>query len=340
MYTVQLPTSSHKQSQNTRAMLKKIGKKRNRKKKKKTKKSNGVIKHADDDISNQGLNALKAHQKNKKISSTTTTIPIPIPTDFQDDMIATMFFQKHHTNNSKHHTNNSSETDTKVDHDNSVSSIDDDAEEEEEDSQEYNDNDPVLPSMSTTLTQEAAKTIQTLSEAWNQKKRLAKSELGIEIVYRSKGGHIAEWDEQDPEKVKEWKDIEVEPVEADFNDWDTYFEWLDSVGQDSRAQLNHKLLGDEHKHNDSNNTSTCSNNEYQQQEKVNQTDKESEQERLQLSMQQMQYALPAPASASSFSSHNSMENGLKPYVHVAHAGSVHITYEDSKQEHKVIEYRF
>ena len=176
---------------------------------------------------------------------------------------------------------------------------------------------------------------KTLNEAWNTKKRYEKYQLGIVIVYRSKGGHIEYWDEQDPEKVNEWKDLKVKPVEADFNDWKTYLTWLDSVGQDSRAQLNHKLSGEEYKQNDSNNTSTSIDNGYQQQEKVDRIDTESEQERLQLNMQQLQHALPASASSSSFSSHNSMENGLKPYVHVTRTGSIHITYDDYKQEHNV-----
>ena len=92
------------------------------------------------------------------------------------------------------------------------------------------------------LTIEAAKTIETLSEAWRKRKKID-DEVGVQIVYRGSGGNIQEWDERNEKQVESWKDYHMDKGQGDaaFNDWDAYFGWLDSVGEDSRAHLQRKL---------------------------------------------------------------------------------------------------
>jgi len=296
-------------------------------------------------IKNRQNNSTAGTATNDVATNHVGTNDTPINTDSD---IANMFFPRERSPRTDG--TNAADIDTKVDYNNSAKDSDNsmstgsfqssndfsNVESDAESVMEYNDADPVLPSLhADPLTRDAAKTIQSLQDAWNKKKHLEKSNLGVQIVYRSRGGHIAEWDEHDPVKVKEWKDVDLEPTVADFNDWDTYFTWLDSVGQDSRAQLNNKLLNVHNAHNAHDARDGAITGEHE----------ENKIEEQNTRMGQMRYTLPESHAASSHTSTAigssiGVTEGLKPCVHVARTGSIYVTYEDSKQEYLEDDYDF
>ena len=201
--------------------------------------------------------------------------------------------------------------------------------------QYYNDADPVLPSLpDDSLSREAVQTIKSLNQAWNEKKRIH-GEVGVQIMYRSGGGEIEHWDENDPKKVQEWKDTDSEPIAAEFNDWDAYFVWLDSVGEQqangggekaqNQAQQPTFLLEEGHRQE----------TEKDQGHSTNPTSNHQIKDR-----QSPVFRFPPSSQHGNGGNSDSRGNQLTPNIHMARSGSIYVTYEDSKQPQAEQDYDF
>ncbi len=193
----------------------------------------------------------------------------------------------------------------------------------ESDVDESDVDDSIIPGPDESLSLQAARTIQTLSEAWNARKARShtskadgdddKDHLGVQVLFRGRGGQIEEWNENDLTQVEEWKSGDSGgALVAQFSDWDAYFAWLDAVGRDDGAGAggDRGFAGSAF--------APVSGSQVGMQ--LAQTDVVSPEK-------------GAATAQSGFdmvsSSRYEREAGLKPRVRVARSGSIYVTYEDS-----------
>ena len=193
-------------------------------------------------------------------------------------------------------------------------------------------------------------TLKPPSEAWNSRHGTSKDEFVCEVLFRGRGGEIEQWNELDKSVVDEWNPGSSSELAVDFNDWDTYFAWLNKVNDNKDGSQEEEANKQGTRHGtfeliqdgrfDASSPAPSSNGSADHSRSSGKPNKHAVNSSGDSKLPDDDRGASLASSLLPSSTSAAMPataHRLKPCVHVARSGSIYVTYENQDLHHEMKE---